>query len=471
MSSNSFNELEQKKDIMIDTTFENLLAKETDRQQQTFSLIASENHASLAVRQAMGSVLCNKYSEGQVGKRYYQGNQFIDQIEALCKTRALEAFGLDATEWGVNVQALSGSQANLAVYNALLKPGDTILSMYLPDGGHLSHGWELPHKKISIVSSIYKVSHYKTDKDSLVFDYDQIEAQAKVVKPAMIISGGTAYPRTIDHERLAAIAKKVGAYYLSDIAHEAGLVAAGVHDSPFAYADVVTMTTHKTLRGPRGAMIFGRKRLIKDSKSSLIDAIDFSVFPGIQGGPHNEIIGALAVALGEVATPAFRAYAKQVVVNAKLLAQSLVEKGYTVVTGGTDKHLLLLDLRPQGLVGRVVALALEQVGIITNANTVPHDTASPLYPSGLRLGTPAVTTRGFGQKEIETLADSIDTVIRIVGSYSWPESGKALSNALRDMPEKLQKDEKIQAEKIKISKLAERFPVPDAPLELTSKQN
>lgn len=380
-----------------------IIAKEKKRQREQLEMIPSENYASAAVMKAVGSCLMNKYAEGYPHKRYYQGNYNMDQIEDLCRERILKAFKLDPGKWGINVQPHSGCEANLAVYNGLLQPGDKIMSMYLPDGGHLSHGWQMPGKKITLVSKIFKVEFYHVDRKTLVFDYDQIERQALKFKPKLIISGGTAYPREIKHQRLAQIAKKAGAYYLADIAHEAGLIAAGANQSPLPYADVVTFTTHKTFRGPRGAVIIGR--------IELIDKINFSVFPGLQGGPHLHSIAGMAVAAAEMMTPAYKKYAFQVVKNAKVLSEELKKGGLKVVSGGTDKHLVLVDLRPQNLSGAPVALALEQAGIIANKNTVPYDTAPPFYPSGLRLGTPALTTRGMKEKEMRKIAQWILAVI------------------------------------------------------------
>ena len=337
----------------MDKIFE-LIKEEEVRQRNTLMMIPSENYTYPEVRQAVGSVLMHKYAEGQPGRRYYQGNEVVDAVERLCEERALNAFGLSDKKWAANVQPHSGCPANLAVYNAVLTPGDKILSMFLPDGGHLSHGWQMPastpgepDKKVTLVSKIFKVQFYHVDPKTRVFNYDKIEAQAKVVKPKMIITGGTAYPREINYKRLSEIAKKVGAYYLADIAHEAGLIAAGANKSPFPYADFVTMTTQKTLRGPRGAIIICRKEFEKD--------IDFSIIPGLQGGPHLHSIAGIAIALANTKTPAFKKYAHQTVKNAQTLAKYFVDKGLDVVSGGTDKHLVLIDLRKDGTNGWIVA--------------------------------------------------------------------------------------------------------------------
>lgn len=381
-----------------------LIKKEQERQRYQLQMIPSENYVSKAVLEAVGSVLMNKYSEGQALKRYYQGNFIIDEIESLVKARALEAFGLSPEEWGVNVQAVTGSVANLAVYVALIKPGDKLMSMFLYDGGHLSHGWQLPDgKKVSFTSMIYSPSYYYVDPKERVFNYDEVEKRAVEEKPQMLISGGTAYSREIDHARMRQIAEKVGAYYLADIAHEAGLVLAGVNRSPFPHAHVVTMTTRKTLRGPIGAMIFSRKE--------YSEKIDRAVFPGLQGGPQNHSIAGIGTALFEAMQPEFKKYAAQVIANAKKLAVELMERGYDVSSGGTDKHLVLVDLRNKGWFGKEAALVLEKANIIVNKNTVPGDTAKPWNPSGIRLGSPAITTRGMKEEDIEKIVEWIDQVL------------------------------------------------------------
>lgn len=390
----------------------NLIKAEDERQHDELEMIPSENFVSDAVKEAVGSVLMNKYSEGQPFKRYYQGNRIIDQIESLVEKRALQAFGLAESEWHVNVQPATGSIANLAVYTALLNPGDRILAMSLYDGGHLSHGWKLPDtgKPISFTARIFDTHFYSVDPETKVFDYDNIQSVAESVKPQILISGGTAYPRQIDHQRMREIADSVGALYMADIAHEAGLVAAGVNNSPFPYAHVVTMTTRKTLRGPIGAMIFASKKLLGDE---VAEKIDFAVFPSLQGGPQNHSIAGIGVALHEAMTPEFKVYAAQTVKNAQTLAAELVKAGFDVVSGGTDKHLLLVDLRSRGWNGKDAAIALEKVGIIANKNTVPGETGKPWNPSGLRLGTPALTTRGMKESDMIEIATKISAVLHL----------------------------------------------------------
>ncbi len=391
----------------------NLIKSEEKRQHDELEMIPSENFVSDAVKEAVGSVLMNKYSEGRPFKRYYQGNRFIDEIESLVETRALKLFELDPSVWHVNLQCPTGSIANFAVYAALLKPGDKMLGMSLYDGGHLSHGWKLPEgKPISFTSRIYDSYFYNVDPVSKVFDYDQIETRAKAVKPKIIISGGTAYPREINHARMREIADSVGAYYMADIAHEAGLVAAGVNSSPFPHAHVVTMTTRKTLRGPIGAMVFINQTLFHPDEH-IADTLDFNIFPGLQGGPMNHSIAGIGVALKEALQPEFKQYAGQVVKNAQVLANELIKAGFEVVTGGTDKHLVLIDLRSRGWTGKDAALALEKIGIIANKNTVPGETGKPWNPSGLRLGTPALTTRGMTEKDMVEIAKKISIEIII----------------------------------------------------------
>lgn len=364
-----------------------LIAAEERREFDKVRLIPSENYVSRAVLEATGSVLTNKYSEGYAGKRYYEGQQVIDPLESLAVERARALFGADHA----NVQPYSGSPANLAVYFALLKPGDTVMGMALPHGGHLTHGWN-----VSITGAWFRSVQYGVNLETGWIDYDQVRDLARRERPRLIIAGATAYPRVIDFAAFRAIADEVGATFLADMAHIAGLVAGGAHPSPVPHAHVVTTTTHKTLRGPRGAMILCREDFAK--------AVDRAVFPGLQGGPHNHTTAGIAVALREAATPAFREYAHQVVRNARALAEALAGYGFKLVSGGTDNHLILMDVTPRGLIGKAFAKALDRAGIECNYNTVPGDPRKPFDPSGVRLGTPAVTSRGMTEPDMARIA-------------------------------------------------------------------
>ena len=402
----------------VDPKLFDIIEHEKDRQRKGLELIPSENFTSKAVMQALGSVMSNKYSEGYPGARYYGGNEFIDMAERLCQKRALEAFRLDPEQWGVNVQALSGSPSNLHVYGALLKPHDRIMALDLPHGGHLSHGYQTDKKKISAVSIYYETMPYRLDEETGLIDYDTLEKNAALFRPKLIVAGASAYARLYDYGRMREIADKSNAWLLADMAHISGLVAADVVESPFDYADVVTTTTHKSLRGPRGAMIFYRKGVRKHDKKgnpimyNIADAIDFSVFPGHQGGPHNHTISALACGLKMAATPEFKVYQEQVMKNCAAFAGRFQELGYALVSGGTDNHLLLINLKPQGVDGSRVERVLELAHIAANKNTVPGDT-SALVPGGLRMGTPALTTRGFMEADFVKVADFVDRAVKI----------------------------------------------------------
>ena len=381
-----------------------LVEDERDRQLRKIRLIPSENYVSRAVLEATGSELTNKYSEGYVGRRYYEGQQVIDQVEALAIDRAKAVFGVEHA----NVQPYSGSPANLAVYAAFCKPGDTVMGLALPDGGHLTHGWG-----VSVTGKWFRPVRYGVRRDTGRVDMDQVRDLARRERPTLIICGGTAIPRTIEFAAFADIATEVGAVLVADIAHIAGLIAGGAHPSPVGHAPVVTTTTHKTLRGPRGAMIL--------STAEHADRLDKAVFPGLQGGPHNHTTAAIAVALHEATQPDFRDYARAVVANAKALADELTSRGFDLVSGGTDNHLILVDLTNRGVGGKPAAKALDRAGIVVNYNTVPDDPRPPFNPSGIRIGTPAVTTRGMTESDMRTIARIIDQVVAAVADEDEPE--------------------------------------------------
>ncbi len=377
----------------VDPEIHGLVRAEERRQFDCLRLIPSENYVSRAVLEATGTVLTNKYSEGYAGRRYYEGQDHIDEVERLAIRRAKALFGADHA----NVQPYSGSPANLAVYVALLEPGDTVLGMSLPHGGHLTHGWN-----VSVTGKMWRSVQYTVSKETGALDYDEIRDIARKEKPRLIIAGATAYPRIIDFAAFASIAEEVGAFFLADIAHIAGLIAGGAHPSPIPHADVVSTTTHKTLRGPRGGMLMCRKKHRK--------AINRAVFPGLQGGPHNHTTAGVAVALKEAATDDFAAYAHQVVANSKALAGRLLEHGFDLVTGGSDNHLILFDATSKDSTGKEMASAMARAGLVANANTVPWDPRTPFDPSGVRIGTPAVTSRGMKEPEMARLGDWIARV-------------------------------------------------------------
>lgn len=368
---------------------------ELSRQRNKLEMIASENFVSEAVMEAQGSVLTNKYAEGYSGKRYYGGCEYVDMVEDLAIARAKKLFGADH----VNVQPHSGSQANFGVYFALLKPGDTIMGMNLSHGGHLTHG-----SPVNVSGTYFNIVPYGVNAETQQIDYDEMRNIALETKPKMIIGGGSAYSRIIDFKKMADIAHEVGAIFMVDMAHFAGLVAAGLHPNPVEYADVVTTTTHKTLRGPRGGMILCKEEYAK--------AIDKAIFPGIQGGPLMHVIAAKAVAFGEALQPAFKEYAQQVITNAKVLAAALEKEGFLIVSGGTDTHVMLVDVRSCGLTGKVAEFLLDEVGITCNKNTIPFDPESPFVTSGIRLGTPALTTRGLKETDMEEIASIIALVLK-----------------------------------------------------------
>ncbi len=396
---------------MIDNEIRELIAAEVKRQSEGLEMIPSENHTSPEVLNALGSRLTDKYSEGYPGKRYYGGCEFVDKVENLARDRAKKLFGVDH----VNVQPYSGSPANMAVYFALADPGDTVMGMSLYFGGHMTHGL-----KVNFSGKWFNSVQYNTGKDGFL-DYDAMAELVKEHKPKLIFVGATAYPRIFDWKRLKEIADLVDAYLVADISHIAGLVVAGVHPSPVGIADVITTTTHKTLRGPRGALIMcnglpsNPLKVVPRSRENLPTLIDRAIIPGLQGGPHNHQTAAIAVALKEASTPEFKEYGKQIVKNAKRLAEKLMDKGYQLVTGGTDNHLMLIDLTNKGVKGADAEKALGLAGITVNKNTVPYDARPPFDPSGIRLGTPALTTRGMKETEMDQIAEWIDRAIANVG--------------------------------------------------------
>jgi glycine hydroxymethyltransferase len=378
-----------------DPDIHRLLVEEAERQEHQLEMIASENFVSQAVLQAMGSVLTNKYAEGYPGKRYYGGCEVVDKVEDVARDRLKQLFGAEHA----NVQPHSGAQANMAVYFALMEPGDTLLGMNLSEGGHLTHG-----SPVNFSGRLYNVVAYGVRPDDHRIDYGALRDQAVQAKPKVIVAGASAYPRQIDFEVFGEIAREVGAKLVVDMAHIAGLVATGHHPNPVPHADVVTSTTHKTLRGPRGGLILSREEYAK--------AIDKQIFPGIQGGPLMHVIAAKAVAFGEALRPEFGDYSRRVIENARALGEALAERGFTLVSGGTDNHLLLVDLRSKGVTGKVAEKSLDRAGITVNKNTVPGETESPFVTSGIRIGTPALTTRGLGTDEMRTIAELIDRVIQ-----------------------------------------------------------
>lgn len=381
-----------------DNELHTLLVEESERQRNSIELIASENYTSLPVRECLGSCLTNKYSEGYPAARYYGGNQVIDKVENLCRQRALELFRLDPSTWHVNVQPYSGSPANFAVYTALLKPHDRIMGLDLPAGGHLTHGFQTPKRKVSATSLFWESMPYTVDSQTGLIDYDDMEKRALAFRPKILIVGASAYARDFDYARFRQIADRAGSILMGDIAHISGFVATQEMANPFEYCDVVTTTTHKTLRGPRSGMIFCKQQYAKQ--------IDDAVFPGLQGGPHNHQIAALATALKEASTSEFKQYINQVRQNARALASALKEQGLRIITDGTDNHIVLVDLKPYKLTGKMAEAALEAVGISSNKNTIPGD-SSALNPSGLRLGTAAITTRGATEADCQQIASLI----------------------------------------------------------------
>ncbi len=410
---------------MRDKEVRKLIGKEAKRQNDTLNLIASENYVSKDVREALGSVFVNKYAEGYPHARYYGGNTYVDEVEELAKRRALKLFSLSPKAWSVNVQPYSGSPANLAVLHALVPVGEKIMGMSLAMGGHLTHG-----HKVSVTGKLWEQIPYGVDRGTENIDYGEVMRIAKKEQPKLIIAGATAYSRIVNFKKMKAIADAVGAYLLVDMSHFAGLVAGKAYPSPFPYADAVTTTTHKTLRGPRAAMIFSRNTHppIPNSKFLISELIDKAVFPGLQGGPHENQIAAIAVALEEAMKPAFKKYAAQIVKNTRAFAEEMKRLGWRVISGGTDTHLFLLDTASRGIGGKEASDALEDAGIIVNKNTIPFDERKPTDPSGIRIGTAALTTRGMKEKEMKEIAFLINAVL---GGISKRKKNEAQGKVVR----------------------------------------
>lgn len=432
-----------------------LIEQEKNRQWKSLELIASENFTSSAVMECLGSALTNKYSEGLPNARYYGGNEIVDQVEILCQKRALQAYGVSEDDWGVNVQPYSGSPANFAVYTALLNPHDRIMGLDLPSGGHLTHGFytyskkENTRKAVSATSVYFESLPYQVDQTTGIIDYDQLARDASLFKPKMIIMGGSAYPREWDYERFRKIADANGALLLMDMAHISGLVLTGEAISPFNYADIVTTTTHKSLRGPRAGLIFFRK-----DERGFEPLINQAVFPALQGGPHEHQIAGVATQLKEAMTPEFKVYTQQVKKNAAALGAALVSKGYTLATGGTDNHLVLWDLKPQGITGSKFEKTCDAVCITLNKNCVPGD-RSAVTPGGVRIGAPAMTTRKFVESDFEQIAEFLDKALKIALEIQQKSGPK-----LKDFVKMLEGNDQVAALRLEVNKFATTFPMP-----------
>jgi len=427
-----------------------LIKLEEKRQKDVLEMIASENYASSAIIETLGSVLTNKYSEGFPGKRYYQGNVIIDQIESLAQERAQKLFGVPY----VNVQPLSGAPANSAVYMAVLKNGEKLMGLALTSGGHITHG-----HKLGLSGRLFTFAHYTLGEDGKL-DYDQIEKDVLKEKPALLICGFTAYPRTIDFKRFGQIADKAGCYLMADISHITGLIVAGAHPSPVPFVHIVTTTTHKALRGPRGAMIMVTDKGLKKNPD-LPKQLETAIIPGLQGGPHDNQTAAIAVALKEAATATFKKYGEQIVLNAKALAKELTDHGFNLVSGGTDNHLILIDLRNKKVNGRVAAIALEKANIVLNYNGVPGDPMPPLYSSGIRLGTPAITTRGLKEKDMKKVANWYSDAINEVMGMELPVDDKAKrSELMKQYRAAIIKNKKLGVIGKEVKTFISRFPLP-----------
>nr|XP_021190693.2 serine hydroxymethyltransferase isoform X1 [Helicoverpa armigera] len=441
-----------------------IIKNEKERQRAGLEMIASENFTSIPVLQCLSTCLHNKYSEGMPNQRYYGGNEFIDEIEILAQKRSLEAYRLNGDEWGVNVQPYSGSPANFAVYTGVVEPHGRIMGLDLPDGGHLTHGFFTATKKISATSIFFESMPYKVDPKTGLIDYDKLAESARLFKPRLIIAGISCYSRCLDYKRFRQIADENGALLMADMAHISGLVAAGVIPSPFEYCDIVTTTTHKTLRGPRAGVIFYRKgvRSVKANGTKVMydleNKINQSVFPGLQGGPHNHAIAAIATAMKQATTPEFVEYQTQVVKNAQRLCKGLMSRGYEVATGGTEVHLILVDMRSAGLTGAPAERILELCSIACNKNTVPGD-KSALHPSGIRLGTPALTTRGMKEADIDRVVDYIDKALKLAQEIT-KVSGPKVADFNKTIEENTEFKTKINKLKEEIENYSRTFPLP-----------